>query len=127
MRRRPVGLERRDAIGSTRLRTWPHGVAADGATTACGETIAGRVRAFRRWTRREGVALPAFDERTTAGVGRMGPEYTALTLPPTALGVWRDGILDWVARCVDGGPRVVRVRIRVEQKRHPYSRAGRRR
>jgi hypothetical protein len=33
----------------------------------------------------------------------MGPEYTALTLPQTALAVTREGALQWVAPCVEDG------------------------
>lgn len=121
LRRRLAALERRGVIESVGVRTWPHEVALDEvtafpagrrATDGTGadrvdrprdREIADRVRTFQRWAAREGVTLPAFHERTTVGVGRMGPEYTALRLPQTALAVWRDGALRWVAPCVEGG------------------------
>jgi hypothetical protein len=103
LRRRLAALERRGVIDSFEVRTWPHEIALDGPTEARDREIGDRVRRFRQWAAREGVTLPAFTERTTAGVGRMGPEYTALSLPQTALAVWRDGTLRWVAPCVEGG------------------------
>jgi hypothetical protein len=103
LRRRLASLARRGVIEEARVRTWPHEVALDGPTTARDEVIARRVRAFRRWAAREGVELPTFGGRTTAGVGRMGPAYTALRLPRTALAVWRDGVLQWVVPCVADG------------------------
>jgi hypothetical protein len=103
LRRRLAWLDRRGVIESVRVRTWPHEVALDGPTTPRDRAIAERVRAFRRWAAEQGVTLPAFGDRTTAGVGRMGPEYTALTLPQTALAVTREGALQWVAPCVEDG------------------------
>lgn len=79
------------------------GTGADRAGRLREREIADRVRAFQRWAARDGITLPAFHGRRTVGVGRMGPEYTALRLPWTALAVWRDGTLRWVASCVEGG------------------------
>jgi hypothetical protein len=103
LRQRLAALERRGTVESVRVRTWPHEVVLDGPTTPRDRAITDRIQSFKQWAARTGVALPAFDRRTTAGVGRMGPEYTALTLPQTALAVSRDGTLRWVAPCVEGG------------------------
>jgi hypothetical protein len=102
LRRRLAALERQGVLGSVEIRTWPHEVPIDGPTTARDRLIVDRVRAFRRWAARAGASLPAFDERVTAGVGRMGPECTVLTLPETTLAVSVDGTLSWVAPCVEG-------------------------
>jgi hypothetical protein len=104
LRRRLARLDRRGVVETVRVRTWPHEVVVDESLSARDRAIVDRVRAFERWAEREGVGLPAF-ERTTVGVGRMGPGRTALRLPQTALAVWRDGSLQWVAPCVRGGAR----------------------
>jgi hypothetical protein len=103
LRQRLLNLDRRGVVETVRIRTWPHEVAVDGPMSQRDRLIAERVRAFRRWAAREGVALPDFAERATAGVGRMGPAYTALRLPQTALAVSREGRLVWVTPCVEGG------------------------
>ncbi|WP_321166735.1 HTH domain-containing protein [Salinigranum halophilum] len=103
LRRRLAALDRRGVVESVRVRTWPHEVVVDEPATARDSAIADRVREFRRWAARAGVALPAFDDRVTTGVGRMGPECTALRLPQTALAVRRGGRLQWVAPCVEDG------------------------
>lgn len=103
LRRRLVTLDHRGVVDSVHVRTWPHDVTIDRPTTRRERTIADRVRTFRRWAGRRGVSLPAFGERTTAGVGRMGPECEVVTLPRTALAVWCDGTLEWVAPCVADG------------------------
>jgi hypothetical protein len=102
LRRRLAALERRGVVDSVRVRTWPREVPLDGPTTPRDRAIADRVRAFERWAARAGVSLPTF-ERVDTGVGRMGPEYTALTLPRTALAVTHEGTLRWVAPCVEDG------------------------
>lgn len=103
LRQRLAALERRGVVESVRVRTWPHEVVLDGPTTPRERAIVDRIRAFGRWAARAGVRLPAFGDVTTAGAGRMGPEYTALRLPQTALAVSRDGELRWVAPCVADG------------------------
>lgn len=94
-------LERCGRIDGVECRTWPHEVAVDDPRTPRESTVVNRVTSFRRWAATRGVDLPAFERTTTAGVGRMGPAYEALTLPPTALAVYQDGVLVWVAPCVD--------------------------
>lgn len=103
LRRRLAMLDRRGVVESVEVRTWPHEVVVDGPQSRRDRAVVTRLRAFERWATREGAALPAFEERTTAGVGRMGPPCTVRRLPQTALAVYRDGRLVWVAPCVYGG------------------------
>jgi hypothetical protein len=103
LRRRLAQLDRRGVVDAVTVRTWPHEIAVDGPASRRERAIVDRVRDFRRWATGAGVELPAFAERSTAGVGRMGPAYTALRLPRTALAVYREGILTWVAPCVERG------------------------
>ena len=102
LRRRLARLDRRGVVDSVRVRTWPHEVVVDGPQTRRDRIITERLRAFERWAVRERATLPAFRERTTAGVGRMGPQCTVVRLPQTALAVFRDDRLLWVAPCVFG-------------------------
>ena len=103
LRRRLAQLDRTGVVDAVVVRTWPHEIAVDGPASRRERAIVDRVRAFRRWAMGAGAELPAFAEQSAAGVGRMGPTYTALRLPPTVLAVYREGALTWVAPCVDGG------------------------
>lgn len=83
------------------VREWPHevDVTSPDVRSPHEQLVRERVAEFRQWAHTYGMTLPEFDETSTVGVGRMGPEHTALVMPATVLAVYRDDDLQWVAPC----------------------------
>jgi hypothetical protein len=66
-----------------------------------------RISAFKQWALENGCTVMGLGDRVTAGVGRMGPEYTAEHLPPVLLAEYVGDDLQLVTPCSDGDEHVV--------------------
>lgn len=58
-----------------------------------------RISAFKQWALEHDCIVTGLGDRVTAGVGRMGPEYTAEHLPPVLLAEYVDDDLELVTPC----------------------------
>ncbi|SFL04459.1 hypothetical protein SAMN04487950_2144 [Halogranum rubrum] len=66
-----------------------------------------RISAFKQWALEHDCTVTGLGDRVTAGVGRMGPEYTAEHLPPVLLAEYAGDDLELVTPCSTGHEHVV--------------------
>jgi len=81
-------LDREGVVGSVAVRTWDRYVPVASPLDPGAERLA----AFQHWAGARGRDLPAC-ERSSQGVGRMGPERTVLRTPEAVFAEYRDGVL----------------------------------
>lgn len=100
-------LERRGEIDGFSVFRWDREVTVgEGTVPTSDRRIARRIKTVREWARATGARVPAFEDETTVGTGRMGPERNAVRTPTTALLVFEEGVLVNVVPAIRDGHRV---------------------
>ena len=102
-------LETTGAIDDYVVCHWGHDLDVSSDRLRCLEDQLARERisAFKQWALENGCTVMGLGDRVTAGVGRMGPEYTVEHLPPVLLAEFLGDDLDRVTPCSGGEEHVV--------------------
>jgi hypothetical protein len=102
-------LETTDAIDDYVVYHWGHDldVSSDRLRSVEEQLARERISAFKQWAQENDCTVAGLGDRITAGVGRMGPEYTAEHLPPVLLAEYVDDDLEQVTPCSGGAEHVV--------------------
>ncbi|SEO39517.1 hypothetical protein SAMN04487948_102220 [Halogranum amylolyticum] len=105
-------LDRLEAAGTIDdyvVYHWGHDldVSSDRLRSAEDQLARERIAAFKQWAQENDCTVAGLGERVTAGVGRMGPEYTAEHLPPVLLAEYVGDDLEQVTPCSGGAEHVV--------------------
>jgi hypothetical protein len=102
-------LETTGAIDDYVVCHWGHDLDVSSDRLRCLEDQLARERisAFKQWALENGCTIMGLGDRVTAGVGRMGPEYTVEHLPPILLAEYVEDDLDLVTPCSGGEEHVV--------------------